>query len=74
MMMEGFDVMFSWIFYLQESEKDGDQTMKVSIAPFTRLVWFMTPNIEFKILSTFYIIVFGHGMLALIMVVICNEQ
>ena len=59
---------------LQESEKNGDRTMNVSIEPFTRLIWFMTPSVQFKTLPIFLHRRFGHEMLTLAMVVICNEQ
>ena len=56
--------------FVEQSEKDGDRTMNASIEPFTFLIWIlMTPNVEFKTLPTFYIIVFGHDMLALVMVI-----
>ena len=70
----GFWYIVFWKVFLQESENDFDQTMNVSIEPFTRLIWFITPNVEFKTLPTFYIIVFGHGMLTLAMVVIYNNK
>ena len=44
---------FLEVSLLQESEKDGDRTMNVSIEPFTRLIWFMTLIVEFKTLPTF---------------------
>ena len=73
MAMEGFDVMFSGKS-LQESKNNGDLIMNASIELFTRLICFMTPNVELKTLTTFYIIVFGHDMLGPVIVVICNEQ
>ena len=48
--------------------------MNISIELFTRLICFMTPNVEVKTLTTFYIIVFRHDMLGPVIVVICNEQ
>ena len=62
-----------WKISLQESEMHRGRTMNVSIKPFTRLIWFMTLIVEFKTLPVFYIIVFGHNMLPLVMVVIYNE-
>ena len=62
---------------LQESEKDSDRTMNVSIEPFTRLICFITLIVELKTLPTFlgtYIILFGRDMSALVMVAICSEQ
>ena len=44
---------FLEVSLLQESGKDGDRTMNVSIEPFTRLIWFMTLIVEFKTLPTF---------------------
>ena len=38
---------------LQESEKDDNRTMNVSIKTFNRLTWFMMPNVKFKTLPTF---------------------
>ena len=49
----GFWCHVFWKVFLQESEKDGDWTMNVSIEPFTRLIWLMTLIVEFKILPTF---------------------
>ena len=49
----GFWCNVYWKVFLQESEKDDDRTMNVSIEPFTRLILCMTTNVEFKTLPTF---------------------
>ena len=74
MIMEAFDVgNVFWKVFLQEPEKDGDRTMNISIESFTRMICFIIPYVEFKTLTTFYIIVFGHDKLAVVVVVIYNE-
>ena len=61
----GVDVMFTEVF-LQEAEKDGDRTMNVSIELFTRLIWFMTPDVEIKTLPTFLLLTFLSSFLGMI--------